>query len=84
MKTAQFNRLVVALWGDHWQPPCLAFLAQHGHVFTRQTLWNWKKGRTQVPDDIAALFRAARDNKERRTGIATPVVCYLNVHNGLP
>jgi hypothetical protein len=56
MTPAAFLRTVLALWGDHWQKPCLELLAQHGHHLTRQTLWNWKTGKSPVPEYIEKIL----------------------------
>ena len=57
MKHLEFSKLVVALWGDHWQQPCLELLAQHGHRYTRQTLWNWKTGKSPVPEHVELILK---------------------------
>jgi hypothetical protein len=56
MTSSAFLKLVVALWGDYWQQPCLELLARHGHHPTRQTLWNWKKGKTPVPKYVELIL----------------------------
>jgi hypothetical protein len=56
MTNAVFLKLVVAIWGDHWQKPCLELLARHGHRLTRQTLWNWKAGKTLVPEYVEKIL----------------------------
>jgi hypothetical protein len=66
MTPARFLRIVLQLYGDHWQQPCLALLAQHGHRCTRQTLWNWKTGQTPVPERATDILEAER--KRRKTG----------------
>jgi hypothetical protein len=60
MTPAAFLRTVLPLWGDHWQQPCLALLAQHGHHPTRQTLWNWKTGKTPVPEHVEVILVTER------------------------
>ena len=66
MKDAAFLKLVVALWGDHWQQPCRELLARHGHRPTRQTLWNWKTGRTSVPEHVEIIL--AEERRVRKSG----------------
>jgi hypothetical protein len=63
MTPAHFLRIVLLLWGDHWQKPCLALLAKHGHRYTRQTLWNWKTGNSPVPEHVELLLEQARKAK---------------------
>lgn len=58
MTNAQFLRTVMLLYGDHWQKPFAALLAQHGFTYTRQTFWNWKKGNTPVPSQVAGVLEA--------------------------
>jgi hypothetical protein len=60
MTSSAFLKLVVALWGDHWQHPCLELLAQHGHHPTRQTLWNWKTGNSPVPEHVEMILTQER------------------------
>lgn len=60
MTPARFLRTVLLVWGDHWQQPCLAYLASHGHQYSRQQLWNWKTGKRRVPGHIADLLKEAR------------------------
>jgi hypothetical protein len=60
MKDAAFLKLVVALWGDHWQRPCLALLAQHGHRYSRQQLYNWKTGKRRVPEHVELILAGER------------------------
>lgn len=62
----RFIRTVLLLWGDHWQKPCLAFLAKHGHHYTRQTLWNWKTGKRRVPEHVEELLENERKAKTTR------------------
>jgi len=56
-------KLVVALWGDHWQKLCQALLARHGHRYSRQQLWNWKAGKRKVPEHVEKILL---DEKSRR------------------
>jgi hypothetical protein len=56
MTFAAFFRMVLALWGDRWQQPCLELLAQHGHRYTRQTLWNWKTENRPVPEHFKLIL----------------------------
>jgi hypothetical protein len=44
MTAAAFLKLVVAL------------LAEHSHHSTRQTLWNWKTGKTPVPEFVEVIL----------------------------
>jgi hypothetical protein len=67
MTAAGFLKLVVALWGDHWQQPCQALLAKHGHRYTGQTLWNWKAGKSPVPEHVELIL--GEERKARRGGI---------------
>jgi hypothetical protein len=60
MKPHVFCKLMVALWGDHWIQPCQALLAKHGHHPTRQTLWNWKTGKTPVPEYVEVILISER------------------------
>jgi hypothetical protein len=63
MTPAAFLRTVLALWGDHWQQPCLELLANHGHHPTRQTLWNWKTGNSPVPEYIEKILMDGKREK---------------------
>jgi hypothetical protein len=65
MTPASFLRTVLFLWGDHWQQPCLQLLAKHGHHLTRQTLWNWKTGKTTVPEYVDVIL--AKERKARKS-----------------
>jgi hypothetical protein len=56
MNAAIFPKLVVALWGDHWQQPCLRSLVEHGHDYTRQQVSNWKTGKTPVPEYVEVIL----------------------------
>jgi hypothetical protein len=56
MKHLEFSKLVVVLWGDHWQQPCLQLLVKHGHRYTRQQLWNWKTGNSLVPEHVELIL----------------------------
>ncbi len=56
MTSSGFLKLVVTLWGDHWQRPCLDLLAEHRHRYSRQQLWNWKKGHRRVPEFIEMIL----------------------------
>jgi hypothetical protein len=58
-----FLRTVLSLWGDHWQQPCIAYLAQHGHRYSRQQLWNWKTGNSPVPESVELIL--ANEKKAR-------------------
>jgi hypothetical protein len=60
MTPAAFLRTAFLLWGDHWQQPCLALLAEHGHHLTRQTLYNWKTGKTLVPEYVEVILAGER------------------------
>jgi hypothetical protein len=60
MTSAAFLKLVVALWGNHWQQPYLRLLGEHGHRYTRQTLWNWKTGKTPVPEHVEVILEGER------------------------
>ena len=56
MTPAAFLTIVLALWGDRWQQPCLQLLTAHGHRYTRQTLWNWKTGNSPVPEHVELIL----------------------------
>jgi hypothetical protein len=58
MTSAQFLRAVLLLYGDHWQPALADLLARHGITYTRQSFWNWKRGRTPVPAKVEAILKA--------------------------
>lgn len=60
MNNTAFLKLVVALWGDHWQQPCMELLAKHGHHYGRQQLWNWKKGNSPVPEYVELILKNER------------------------
>ncbi|MFO0892066.1 MAG: hypothetical protein U0790_23380 [Isosphaeraceae bacterium] len=68
MTAAFLLRTVLMLWGDHWQQPCLALLAKHGHRYTRQTLWNWKTGKTPVPEFIEVILTGEAKEGVPKTG----------------
>ena len=53
---ARFLRTVLLLWGDHWQQPCVAFLASNGHQYSRKTLWAYKTGNRRIPQHVADLL----------------------------
>lgn len=57
MSSTEFYKLVLALWGEDWRPRLLALLAEHGHSYTRQSLWNWQKGKSPVPEPVAVIIR---------------------------
>jgi hypothetical protein len=63
MTPATFLRTVMSLWGDHWQQPCLQLLAQHGHRYSRQQLWNWKTGNRTVPEDVGLILERELEKK---------------------
>ena len=60
MTPAAFHKLVVALWGDHWQQPCLQLLAKHGHRYSRQQLWNFKTANSSVPEHVELILKEER------------------------
>lgn len=63
MTPARFLRIVLTLWGDHWQQPCLAFLAEHGHCYSRKTLWAYKTGNRRIPKHVEELLEKERKAK---------------------
>jgi hypothetical protein len=63
MTPSRFLRTVLSLWGDHWQQPCLAFLAEHGYRYSRKTLWCWKTGNRRIPEHVEALLEQKRKLK---------------------
>jgi hypothetical protein len=65
MIPASFLRTVISLWDDHWQQPCLALLAEHGHRYSRQQLWNWKRGNSPVPEHVALILN--NEKKARKS-----------------
>jgi hypothetical protein len=60
MSPVDFYKLVLTLWGEDWRPRLLALLSENGYSVTRQTLWNWRKGKTPVPKAIVELLGKAR------------------------
>jgi hypothetical protein len=64
MTPARFLRIVLLLYGDHWQKPLSALLASHGYRYTRQTLWNWKTGKSPVPEPVAVILEAERKRRK--------------------
>jgi hypothetical protein len=56
MTPANLLRTVLMLWGDHWQQPCRELLAQHGHRYGRQQLWNWKTGNSPVSEHVELIL----------------------------
>ncbi|WP_406694453.1 hypothetical protein V5E97_25600 [Singulisphaera sp. Ch08] len=44
MTSAEFYKLVLALWGEHWRQKLPKLLAKYSHSDTRQTFWNWQHG----------------------------------------
>lgn len=56
MTAAEFYKLVLALWGEDWRPRLTALLAKRGHHYTRQTFWNWRTGKTPVPEPVAVIL----------------------------
>jgi hypothetical protein len=52
------------LWGDHWQQPCRELLAEHGHRYSRQQLWNLKTDNSPVPEHVELIL--AEERKRRR------------------
>jgi hypothetical protein len=60
-----FYKLVLALWGEDWRPRLLAFLAEHGHSYKRQSLWNWQNGKSPVPKPVAVIL----DAEAKRQGV---------------
>jgi hypothetical protein len=65
MTGAAFLKLAVALWGDHWQQPCLQLLAKHGCRYSRQQLWNWKTDNSPVPEHVELIL--ANEQKARKS-----------------
>jgi hypothetical protein len=65
MTPAAFLRTVLTLWGDHWQQPCQALLAKHGHRYSRQQLWNWKTGNRRVPEHVELILERAQEAATR-------------------
>lgn len=64
MTSTAFLRTVFLIWGDHWQRPCLALLAEHGHRLTRQTLYNWKTGNSPVPEFVEVILEGERSARK--------------------
>jgi hypothetical protein len=56
MTHSAFLRTVLALWGDHWQQPCLELFASHGFHYTRKTLRNYRDGKRRVPEYIEIIL----------------------------
>jgi hypothetical protein len=65
MTHSAFLKLVVSLWGDHWQKPCLELLARHGHRYSRQQLRNWKTGNSPVQEHVEIIL--AEERKARKS-----------------
>ena len=63
MTAAEFNTLVLALWGEDWRIGLDDLLRKHGHRFTRQTFYNWQTGRHPVPNPIALILTRAAKRK---------------------
>lgn len=66
MTPARFLRIVLHLFGDHWQKPLAALLASHGHRYSRQTLYNWKTGKHPVPEPVAVILEAEMKASRRK------------------
>ena len=66
MSAAEFYKLVLALWGEDWRPRLRALLAKRGHSYSRQSLWNWRKGKAPVPEPVAVILK----REAERQGIA--------------
>jgi hypothetical protein len=67
MTPARFLRTVVLLWGDHWIKPCQSLLSKHGHSYSRQQLWNFKKGNSPVPEHVEVLLERQWKSRQRLT-----------------
>jgi hypothetical protein len=64
MTNSAFLRTVLALWGDHWQQRCQALLAEHGKTISRQQLYNYKAGKTPVPEYVKLILEEERKGKK--------------------
>jgi hypothetical protein len=53
------------LWGDHWIQPCQAFLAEHGKTISRQQLYNYKTGKTPLPEYVEKLLVDEQKNRKK-------------------
>lgn len=70
MTSAEFYKLVLALWGEDWRPELNALLSRHGHSYSRQSFWNWRKGHSPVPEPVAFILREASRSTEEEEGAA--------------
>lgn len=66
MTAAEFYKLVLALWGEDWRPELTALLARHGHSYSRQSFWNWRKARSPVPDPVAFILREEAERQSNQ------------------
>lgn len=63
MTSVHFNTLVLSLWGEDWQRGLDDLLRKHGHRYTRQTYYNWRKGKHPVPEPVAVVLRKQAKRK---------------------
>ncbi|WP_088260399.1 hypothetical protein [Fimbriiglobus ruber] len=70
MTAAAFYKLVLALWGEEWRPELRKLLEAHGHSYSRQSVWNWKAGKSPVPEPVAFILEAER--KRRKEASQSP------------
>ena len=70
MLAPDFYKLVLALWGEDWRPRLRAFLAEHGHSYSRQSLWNWRKAKAPVPEPVAVILK--REAERRGISLTGP------------
>jgi hypothetical protein len=63
MTSDSFYKLVLALWGEDWRPRLLALLAEHGHSYSRQSLWNWRKDKAPVPEPVAVILNQEAERR---------------------
>jgi hypothetical protein len=67
MTAADFNTLVVALWGDGWRLRLDDLLRKHSYRYSRQTFYNWQKGRHPIPEPIILILK--KESKKKGTPI---------------
>ena len=60
MTSAEFNTLVLSLWGENWRRGLEDLLRKHGHRYTRQTFYNWQIGRHPVPEPVVVILGKQR------------------------
>ena len=64
MTHADFYKLVLAFWGEEWRSGLAELLKMHGIKRSRQSLWNWQHGHTEIPDGVTFILEQERKRRK--------------------